>query len=86
MSDPNRFKSILIQVLKPTMTHSIAKSILEVKPNEKIVSRLKELEVRAKEGSLAEGERDEYDAYLDASDIVATLQAVASDIVQGGEC
>lgn len=68
------------------MTPSIAKTILEVKPNEIIVSRLKELEAKATEGSLAEEERDEYDAYLDASDIVATLQAVASDIVQGGEC
>ena len=45
-------------------------------------SRVEELASKANEGILTPDERAEYEAYVDAGDIVATLQAVARKTLQ----
>jgi len=44
--------------------------------------RVEELAWKANEGTLSPEERSEYEAYVDAGDIVATLQAVARKTLQ----
>ena len=45
-----------------------------------------EIACTANEGTLTSEERSEYEAYVDAGDIVATLQAVARKTLQEVAC
>ena len=47
-----------------------------------LAQRVEELASKANEGTLTPDERSEYEAYVDAGDIVATLQAVARKTLQ----
>ncbi len=54
-----------------------ARQIAHAEADEELQQRVEELACKANEGTLTADEQSEYEAYVDAGDIVATLQAVA---------
>ena len=59
-----------------------ARQIVRAEADEDLQQRVQELAGRANEGTLTPDEQREYEAYVDAGDIVATLQAVARKTLQ----
>ena len=59
-----------------------ARQIARVEAAEELQRRVEELGSKGNEGTLTPDERSEYEAYVDAGDIVATLQAVAGKTVR----
>jgi hypothetical protein len=72
--------AILHRVLEPVLRSlppEAARQIVRAEADEDLQQRVQELAGRANEGTLTSDEQREYEAYVDAGDIVATLQAVA---------
>lgn len=72
--------TILHRVLEPVLRSlppEAARQIVRAEADEELQQRVQELAGRANEGILTPDEQREYEAYVDAGDIVATLQAVA---------
>ena len=70
----------LHRVLEPilrSLPPEAARQIASAEADEELQQRVEELACKANEGTLTPDERSEYEAYVDAGDIVATLQAVA---------
>lgn len=61
---------------------SAAEQIVHAQADEQLQQRVEELAEKANEGELTAAERREYEAYVDAGDLVATLQAVARKVLQ----
>jgi len=77
--------SILHRVLEPVLRSlppEAARQIVRAEADEELQQRVQELAGRANEGILTPDEQREYEAYVDAGDIVATLQAVARKTLQ----
>ena len=71
---------VLHRVLEPilrSLPREAASQIARAEADKELQSRVQELAGKANEGTLSADERQEYEAYVDAGDIVATLQAVA---------
>jgi hypothetical protein len=51
--------------------------LAELQGDPGLVSRLAELDERANEGELSPADREEYEAYVDANNLLAVLQAEA---------
>lgn len=56
---------------------AVARSILDLKPNDQVLARVEELGVKSNAGELTEAERDEYRSLADAGTLVALLKAKA---------
>ena len=77
--------TILHRVLEPVLRSlppESARQIVRAEADEELQERVQELAGRANEGTLTVEEQREYQAYVDAGDIVATLQAVARKTLQ----
>ena len=77
--------TILHRVLEPVLRSlplEAARQIAHAEADEELQQRVEELACKANEGTLTPEERFEYEAYVDAGDIVATLQAVARKTLQ----
>jgi acetylornithine deacetylase/succinyl-diaminopimelate desuccinylase-like protein len=77
--------TILHRVLEPVLRSlppEAARQIVRAEADEELQQRVQELAGRADEGTLTPDEQREYEAYVDAGDIVATLQAVARKTLQ----
>lgn len=77
--------TILHRVLEPVLRSlppESARQIVRAEADEELQERVQELAGRATEGTLTVEEQREYQAYVDAGDIVATLQAVARKTLQ----
>jgi len=77
--------TILHRVLEPVLRSlppEAARQIVLAQADEELQQRVQELAGRANEGTLTPDEQREYEAYVDAGDIVATLQAVARKTLQ----
>lgn len=77
--------TILHRVLEPVLRSlppEAARQIVRAEADEELQQRVQELAGRANEGTLTPDEQREYEAYVDAGDIVATLQAVARKTLQ----
>jgi hypothetical protein len=77
--------TILHRVLEPVLRSlppEAARQIVRAEADEELQQRVQELAGRANEGILTPDEQREYEAYVDAGDIVATLQAVARKTLQ----
>lgn len=73
-------ETVLGQFLEPVfraMPASTAMEIANLKAGETLQSRVEHLARRANEGELTEAEKVEYQSFIDAGDILATLQALA---------
>ncbi|NLY02005.1 MAG: hypothetical protein GXY83_38470 [Rhodopirellula sp.] len=77
--------SVLHRVLEPvvrSLPTETARQLARAEADEELQQRIEELACKANEGTLTPEERSEYEAYVDAGDIVATLQAVARKVLQ----
>lgn len=77
--------TVLYRVLEPllrSLPPEAARQIARAEADEELWRRVQELAIRANEGSLNAAEQQEYEAYVEAGDIVATLQAVARKTLQ----
>ena len=76
---------VLHRVLEPVLRSlppEAARQIARAQADEELQQRVEELACKANEGTLTAEEQSEYEAYVDAGDIVATLQAVARKTLQ----
>lgn len=69
----------LLQIL----TAEQAEQIVAWRTDESLQDRIAELAARANEGDLSPEERAEYEAYIQANDFVALLQAKARRLLTG---
>ncbi|MBC8874694.1 MAG: hypothetical protein H8E44_35100 [Planctomycetes bacterium] len=77
--------TVLQRVLEPilrSLPAEAARRIARAEADGKLQRRVEEFACKANEGTLTPEERSEYEAYVDAGDIVATLQAVARKTLQ----
>ena len=77
--------TVLHRVLEPSLRSlppEAARQIARAEAGEELQQRVEELASKANEGTLTPDERSEYEADVDAGDIVATLQAVARRTLQ----
>lgn len=72
--------AILDKMLEPVarcFTPAVAKQISELRADPPIQARIDELAEKCNEGELTEAEQREYEAYVDAIDLIGLLQAKA---------
>lgn len=77
--------TVLDRVLSPVancLTPDVARRIADVKLDPPAQERLDELRAKAKLGTLTESEREEYEEFVDAIDLVAILKAKARAVVK----
>jgi len=58
-------------------TPDVARQIIELRADPALQTRLDSLAGKANEGELTENDREQYEAYVEAIDIIAILQAKA---------
>lgn len=79
------FPSVLDRVLAPVascLTPDVAQQIADLKLDPESQERLDALRAKAKLGTLTDLEREEYEEFVDAIDLVAILKAKARAIVK----
>ncbi|HTU26019.1 MAG TPA: hypothetical protein VMF30_11510 [Pirellulales bacterium] len=59
------------------LTDEQTRQLAELRAEPTLAARLSELADKANEGELSSGERAEYEAYIEANNLLATLQAEA---------
>lgn len=59
--------------------------LAELRGDPELIARLESLAAKANEGDLSEEERAEYEAYIEANNLLAALQAEARFRLSGGE-
>lgn len=76
--------TVLDEVLDPVahcFTPDVARRIVAWQADPKLQLRLDELAAKANEGELTDQEREQYDAYVEAIDLISILQAKARKIL-----
>ena len=76
--------TVLEEVLEPVarcFTPDVARQIASLRADPALQARLDDLASKANEGELSEGEREQYEAYVEAIDLIAILQAKARKIL-----
>jgi hypothetical protein len=76
--------NVLSQLLEPVgrlMPVEFARDLAALKATPEVQARIDELADKCNEGELTEEERTEYDAYVDAIDVISILQAKARSVL-----
>jgi hypothetical protein len=76
--------NVLSQLLEPVgqmMPVEFARELAALKATPEVQARIDELADKCNEGLLTEAERREYDAYVDAIDVISILQAKARSVL-----
>jgi hypothetical protein len=76
--------TIFHRVLEPilrSLPPEAARQIAHAEADEQLQQRVGDLARKANEGELTDDEQREYQAYIDAGDVVATMQAVARKLL-----
>jgi len=76
--------TVLDEVLEPVarcFTPDVARQIVALRTAPTLQSRLDELAGKANEGELTEEEREQYEAYVEAIDLIGILQVKARKIL-----
>jgi hypothetical protein len=76
--------TVLDEVLEPVarcFTPDVAREIASLRADSALQMRLDELARKANEGELTDEERQRYEAYVEAIDVIAILQAKARKIL-----
>jgi hypothetical protein len=76
--------TILANWLDPVITPEVARHLIAIKADEQLTGRILELGAKASAGTLSQAEEEEYDAHIEANDIVAILQAKARKVLGHG--
>jgi len=77
-------KNVLSQLLEPVgqmMPVKFAEELAALRATEEVQARIDELAEKCNEGELTLEERAEYEAYVDAIDIISLLQAKARAVL-----
>jgi len=77
-------EAILSRVLEPLagcFTPEVAQQVVNLRADANLQARLDELAVRNSEGELSDEEREEYEAYVEAIDVISILQTEARRIL-----
>jgi hypothetical protein len=74
--------SVLDTWLEPVITPDVAQRLVALRASEELEPRVHELGQKANEGLLTPKEREEYDAYISANEIIALLQAKARKVLK----
>lgn len=69
----HRGTAVIFSILTPEQTRQLA----QVQADPVLIKRIEELAAKAAEDTLSNAERDEYDAYIEANNLLAVLQAEA---------
>jgi hypothetical protein len=77
----SRTFSVLDQLLAPVITPDVARKIIALKLDEETLRLLEELGDKANEGTLTADERETYEAYIEANDLIAIFQAKARRVL-----
>ena len=75
----------LLESLSRCFDVNTAKAVIELRQDELVRRRMEELGVKSDEGLLSPEEENEYDALIEVSDVIATLQLKARQQVVGAE-
>ena len=78
-------ETVFDQLLDPIarcFTLDVARQVAGLHADPTLQARLDALAGKANEGELTEEERDEYEAYVEAIDVVSILQAKAREILR----
>ena len=76
--------TVLDEVLEPVVrcfTPEVARQIVALRAGPTLQARLDEFAGKANEGELTEQEREQYEAYVEAIDLISILQAKARKIL-----
>ena len=76
--------SVLSQLLEPIgrmMPVKFAEDLAAMRATEEVQARINELAEKCNEGELTAEERAEYEAYVDAIDVISLLQAKARAVL-----
>ena len=79
---PVHFDRLLDPVVA-CLTPEVAARLAELRPNEALQDRLDYLADRCTEGLLTAEEREEYEGYIHANNLIAILQAKARSMLRG---
>jgi hypothetical protein len=80
--------AVLDRFLEPvrrSLSLEQARQLAEFRADEDTQAHLDELAEKCKEGTLTDMERREYEAYVEAGDLIAVLQAEAREILAHAE-
>jgi hypothetical protein len=75
----------LLESLSRCFDVNTAKAVIELRQDELVRRRMEELGVKSDEGLLSPEEENEYDALIEVSDVIATLQLKARQQLIGAE-
>ena len=75
----------LLESLSRCFDVNTAKAVIELRQDELARRRMEELGVKSDEGLLSPEEENEYDALIEVSDVIATLQLKARQQLVGAE-
>ena len=78
--------NLLDRILSPVsncLTPEAARKLIELRADPDVQRRIDELADRCNEGLLTPEERDEYDAYISAINLISILQAKARAVLSG---
>jgi hypothetical protein len=76
--------TVLDEVLEPVarcFTPDVARQVAALRAASTLQARLDEFADKANEGTLTEAEREQYEAYVEAIDVISILQAKARKIL-----
>lgn len=78
---PAKVLSELLEPLERMMPVEFARELAALTARPEVQARIDELADKCTEGELTEAERTEYDAYVDAIDVISILQAKARSVL-----
>ena len=84
MSQLQTTSNVLGQLLEPVgrmMPLAFARSLAELRAAPEVQGHIDELAEKYSEGTLTDEERAEYDAYVDAIDVISILQTKAREVL-----
>ena len=73
----------MLESVARCLTPEVAKQIAELRADQPTQARIDELAAKCNEGELTESEQREYEAYVEALDLIGVLQAKARGILEG---
>jgi hypothetical protein len=81
VSNPDDVLQHVFESLADCLTPEVAQRILEIRVDPRIQPRVDILADKANEGLLTSDERAEYEAYIEACDLLAILKAYARSVL-----
>ena len=77
MATAEHFLDKYLDPIAEALTPQVAQRILDLRPAPEVIERVAHLAEKANEGTLTDGERDEYKALADAGTLIALFKAKA---------